>query len=1262
MGLTTAATSRTSPCSCVYVDAHIFCQPWFAGIPRYAARLSLALAKHVPVRFFLEDQELLLPRHLNWSQDQDLEQWGRKIGRGRRRPLGTPPADCIGLYSSGRPSQRIFPYEVNILHDFCPMVVPWAFQDAHRAGAVKFLTENILASDVVVSVSHSTKADAAWFSTLDPERIVVAPSGPSLCVETHRSRGRVARSDRIALVVSTIEPRKNAGFLIDWFQKTTLLPPDMELWWVGRLGWMMSRAELQRMANPPGGRRVRFLGNVSDARLCRLYQRAGWTIYPSRYEGFGFPILDSLRHGTPVLSSCTSSMSEFDHPGVFFFDPQDPATVDLAWQRLHAAKPVTIPQDRLEELYNWDLVARAVLDAHARDGEGVAAGPPRSLRPGYSGGGAGQKERRPRPPLPSGPEKAASTGVKQNAAPRIGIELFGTQSASRNRGIGRYSRSLVAALLARDPDNDYVLYCREGLPTDQIPKAPNALVRPLRPDPALGDPTLAHVMERLTETNPDGLDALLLLNPLELALGFDSPAKPLNGLKMVAVVYDLIPLLFQEEYVTLFGGQEFVRRYLQGLNRLKNYDALLAISEATRSDFLTLLGLSRDRVVAIGTASDDRFFVPDRTGPMPAESRALLRVLGIKRPFVFSLGSVEYRKNLRGLIEAFALLPVDLRRAHQLVLTYDLSEADHDRVRQYARDRGVADQLVVTDRLSDKALRVLYQRCAAFVFPSLYEGFGLPILEAMHCGAPVIAGNNSSQIEVVSDAGVLFNASDAGELAAQLVRILDDPDQTRELRERAVVQARRFRWEETADRVLEVLTRSHVPEPTIHLHSRRRRAPRPRIAFFSPLPPLPSDVSDYSARLLDELKRSYAIDLYHDSGYMPHLGLNSHDFGCYDYRLFERNATVLGYHALVYQMGNSPYHGYMYETLLRHPGIVTLHDLGLADFHVWYAQQPGVDGTSHIRREFEAFCGAGADGVERALAAWDFAPGRMPGACLQQGYYLNGRILEQSTAVIVHSPWCTEQVGSRFPTYLGKTSVVAFGANALNLSLEQRKEIRARFNLPQEALIIASLGLIHPTRMNVETLAAFAPLARAIPEALLIFVGHEMDNGEAQREVMELDLQNRVRFLGHHPAEVLADLAAITDIGVCLRRPPTSGEGSGALMDLLRLGVATIVSDVGSFSCYPDSVVRKHRWDPDGLAGLTQALRELAEDRPRRELLGRAAWQYVHQNHGWQRAADSYEEIIERTVAGRSRSQADGPSALPGPQVVASPEWLQAAS
>ena len=272
-----------------------------------------------------------------------------------------------------------------------------------------------------------------------------------------------------------------------------------------------------------------------------------------------------------------------------------------------------------------------------------------------------------------------------------------------------------------------------------------------------------------------------------------------------------------------------------------------------------------------------------------------------------------------------------------------------------------------------------------------------------------------------------------------------EPGRARELGERAVVQARRFSWEATADKALDVLTRSHAPEPTARPRPGRRRAPRRRIAFFSPLPPLRSGVADYSARLLDELKRRYTIDLYHDAGYLPHIGLRSPDFGCYDYRLFERNAGVLDYHAVVYQMGNSHYHGYMYDTLLRHPGIVTLHDLGLAGFHFWYAQQPGVDGEAHIRREFEAFCrGGGRRGPALAAARAERREGcRRPAS--SGGTYLNGRIFERAAAVIVHSPWCVEQVRSRFPAHLDKMSVVAPGATALDPSPEQRRAIRARF-------------------------------------------------------------------------------------------------------------------------------------------------------------------------------------------------------------------------
>ena len=423
-------------------------------------------------------------------------------------------------------------------------------------------------------------------------------------------------------------------------------------------------------------------------------------------------------------------------------------------------------------------------------------------------GGSG-RSRAPPSPRPSARERGIH-GHRHHAGVRVGIGYFATLTPSRNRGIGRVSRSLLAALLNRDQHNNYVLYGQDDVPADLIPKAPNAVVRFLRPDAAAGETTVAPALDRLIASNPDSLDVLLLLNPLEMAPCSDLPAHPSNGMKIAAVIYDLIPLLFQENRPSGWPDPEHLMRNVENLSRLGSYDALLAISEATRRDLLSLLGVSPERVVTIGTASDGRFFVPDRSDPMPAESRALFQKLGITGPFVLSVGSMEYqrRDNLWGMIEAFAMLPVELRQAHQLVVTYALSYAGRKRVQQCASDHGIADRLVITDRLGDRAMRALYQRCAAFVSITSYEELGLPILDAMHCGTPVVAGNSAAQMELIGDAGLFFNVTDAAELTHRLVQALTDSARASELRDLAVVQALPFHWDMVADKVIDVLTRT----------------------------------------------------------------------------------------------------------------------------------------------------------------------------------------------------------------------------------------------------------------------------------------------------------------------------------------------------------------------------------------------------------------------------------------------------------------------
>jgi glycosyltransferase involved in cell wall biosynthesis len=162
-------------------------------------------------------------------------------------------------------------------------------------------------------------------------------------------------------VVSTLEPRKNGRFLIRWFRETQALAPEMELWWVGPKGWLLDLGGAAR-SRRKHARNIRFLGMVEDRRLCRLYQQAACTIYPSLYEGFGLPVLDSLRHGAPVICSFNSSLQEFAGPGVHYFDPCDPASLDRACREALEILGSGTVRDDLDERFSWTRLADCVLD------------------------------------------------------------------------------------------------------------------------------------------------------------------------------------------------------------------------------------------------------------------------------------------------------------------------------------------------------------------------------------------------------------------------------------------------------------------------------------------------------------------------------------------------------------------------------------------------------------------------------------------------------------------------------------------------------------------------------------------------------------------------------------------------------------------------------------------------------------------------------------------------------------------------------------
>ncbi|HLJ93935.1 MAG TPA: glycosyltransferase family 1 protein [Gemmataceae bacterium] len=355
-----------SPDVPIYVDVSALEEKHLTGMGRFVAHLVQALVRLTPLGLLTTAKGRYIPVCAADLEESDgnLETWARRLLRRPRRNLDAQSASAsAAIYTALRPGARCFRREVGILYDFTTLLLPWTHGEQSRHHFGTFFAKTAPLCDKLVAISQSTKRDAQWLCAANNDSIVVSYPGPSLCVHRHAYPNPVARRRNVILVVSAIEPRKNAPFLLDWFAATEALDPDMELWWVGPHAWWASRelvTMLKQRRSGPRGHQIRLLGKVSDRRLCQLYQQAAFTIYPSLYEGFGLPVLDALLHGAPVVCSYHSSLKELAGPGVFYFDPCDPATLDEACRALRTAQPLVIEPSNLRERFSWGALAQTV--------------------------------------------------------------------------------------------------------------------------------------------------------------------------------------------------------------------------------------------------------------------------------------------------------------------------------------------------------------------------------------------------------------------------------------------------------------------------------------------------------------------------------------------------------------------------------------------------------------------------------------------------------------------------------------------------------------------------------------------------------------------------------------------------------------------------------------------------------------------------------------------------------------------------------------
>jgi glycosyltransferase involved in cell wall biosynthesis len=366
----------------LYVEVSSILAREFTGIGRFIARTINYLARRIPLRlvasysfrssfYFYRHRQHEAPQeiavdasNLPDSRGLDIAQWRTELLRLPRSPFNADVAARSAiLHTFLRSEVGSFRRELGILYDFAPTLLPYAHEQGMKERFDRFCTKEITRFHKVIADSCATKTDAEWLCAYPGSDIVVALPGPSQCVDGHLAHGPSRRRRELFLAVSIVHPRKNAPFLLDWFLTSPVVREGSELWWVGPVDHQMRH--WSRLRRREHGRTVKFLGMVSDARLCRLYQEVGCTVYPSLYEGFGFPVLDSLFHGTPVLCSFNSSLREFAGPGVFYFDACYKPSLDDAYGELCAASPDRIERPDLRERCTWEGLADAIAELAA---------------------------------------------------------------------------------------------------------------------------------------------------------------------------------------------------------------------------------------------------------------------------------------------------------------------------------------------------------------------------------------------------------------------------------------------------------------------------------------------------------------------------------------------------------------------------------------------------------------------------------------------------------------------------------------------------------------------------------------------------------------------------------------------------------------------------------------------------------------------------------------------------------------------------------
>tara|TARA_Y100001968_G_scaffold300640_1_gene312211 strand:+ start:7814 stop:11497 length:3684 start_codon:yes stop_codon:yes gene_type:complete len=404
---------------------------------------------------------------------------------------------------------------------------------------------------------------------------------------------------------------------------------------------------------------------------------------------------------------------------------------------------------------------------------------------------------------------------------RILVDIQGCQTeGSRNRGIGRYSKQLIKDLIINFPDNEYILFANPYL-YDLRSEFKNELSNKLlnvfyfqlyspflarNKSNSINDRDCIAVLLRSYAVSNLLPDIILITSAFE---GFNDDAvvefsDVFNLPPISTILYDLIPLIQSDLYFR--NNPLYESFYKKRINYLLNIDSFLAISSSASRELKDNLPINQNKIYTISSACDTNLFQPTQDKFLIEKNR--------KKPlekYILYSGAADPRKNLATLIKAYSKLPTRLILDYKLVLAGKYLPEEVSLIEESISTNSLnRKNILLTGFVSDNELVSLYSHCSLFVFPSLHEGFGLPVLEAMSCGAPVIASNNTSIPEIIGLNDALFDPLNSNEISKLIEKSLTDVGFRNRLILNSKNNHKNFSWRKTATKTMDGLIKTAI--------------------------------------------------------------------------------------------------------------------------------------------------------------------------------------------------------------------------------------------------------------------------------------------------------------------------------------------------------------------------------------------------------------------------------------------------------------------